>query len=108
MQTQRCLWPLAGLLACTVSAENYPAQRAEAECALYEQCDLLAAFEDSYASCLSALLAQESAWVGSADCDYSGAAARQCVRDLEEATCDALRDAALEDLSPCVMVCSGS
>jgi len=108
LQTQRCLWPLVGLLACSISAEDYSAQRAAAECTLYEQCGLLSAFEESYDVCLATLQAQESAWVESADCGYSGGAARQCVGELEDASCDALRDAALEDLSPCVMVCAGS
>lgn len=108
MPTLRCLWPFVGLLACSVNAESYPAQRAAAECALYEQCELLAAFEDSHETCLDTLQAQESDRVRSDDCEFSRAAARQCLRELEAASCDALRDAALEDPSPCVMVCAGS
>jgi hypothetical protein len=100
------LLTLTGLLiGCTVSREKFPAQLAASECDLYDHCDLLAAFSDSYDQCLETVTALEDDRVAATGCDYSGADARRCIKALSEASCDDLRDAALEEESPCEMVC---
>lgn len=100
---------LAGmLLGCGVSAERFPARLAEAECDLYEACDLLEGFADSRAECVAIIEEQEQDRVSAEGCAYSRASAGSCVRQLSDATCEELGDAALEEESPCEMVCAGS
>ena len=96
------------LTGCAVSAEEYPARLAEAECSLYEDCDLLAAFDGTFETCVSILQEQEQERVSADSCGYSGRAAHDCLRQLDTSTCDDLRDAAQERESPCEMVCEGS
>lgn len=100
------LLTLTGLLiSCTVSREKFPEQLAASECDLYERCDLLGAFGGSHDQCVESVTDLEDARVAAEGCDYSGADARRCIEAMSEASCDDLRDAALEDESPCEMVC---
>ena len=104
------IWSLAligTLIGCGVRADSFPAALAQAECDLYEACDLLDGFADSHAECVAIIQAQEQGRVSADDCDYSRASAGSCVRQVSDATCEDLGDAALEGESPCEMVCAG-
>ncbi|MDG1482980.1 MAG: hypothetical protein P8R54_25540 [Myxococcota bacterium] len=97
---------LTGLLiGCTISRAKYPEQLAASECDLYESCDLLEAFGGSYEQCEEIVEIVEIARVSAEACDYSGADAQRCIEAMSEASCDDLRDDALEEESPCEMVC---
>ena len=97
---------LTGLLVgCTISQAKFPEQLAASECDLYARCELLEAFGGTYAQCVETVMSAEDARVAAEGCDYSGVDAQRCIEAMSEASCDDLRDAALEEESPCEMVC---
>lgn len=83
--------PLVGailLTGCGLSEEKYAEKAAAEACGLYEECDLLEYFGGTYDACVTQMEAAVLAYVTSEDCDYDGGAAKSCLNEWKDATCE--------------------
>ena len=95
------------LLGCRMDPARFATRSARASCALYADCDLLAAVGGDVPTCEALVVRWELAHVGSDQCIYDSAQARRCVRYTRRAGCDDLSSDAIAQESPCDLVCGG-
>ena len=76
------------LTGCGLSEEKYASKIAEEACSLYEECDLLSYFGETYDACVTQMEAAALAYVQSEACDYDGGAAKECLSEWKDATCE--------------------
>ena len=82
---------LAMVLGC-YSKESYTEDVSVAFCTLYDDCDYLKVQQiDDYDACISVV--SESQDPENRDCDWDAGAAKSCVEDVNQMTCDDLYEA---------------
>lgn len=88
---KRTLTALGALLlttGCGINEEKFALKYAEETCSLAEQCSLLDLFGGTYDECVTLVEASQLAVVTSSECVYDAAAAKACIDESKDATCD--------------------
>lgn len=76
------------LTGCGLSEEKFAAQAAEKACSLYEECGYIEYFGGSYDACVTQMEAATLAYVQSAECEYDAGAAKDCLKEWDDVSCD--------------------
>jgi hypothetical protein len=75
------------------------------ECAFYERCDLLLAFDDTLSACVDQVTGQEQLRLADNLCDYDASAARECLDTFLSLSCDEFHGERADPTSACDRVC---
>ena len=92
---------------CGPAATAWPTARAEAECGLYERCDLLEAFGGDVGGCEAAVSAFEAELLDGGSCDYTRSNAVSCLELFDTLACDEFHGERPDPTAPCDLVCGG-
>lgn len=95
------------LTGCSLSEEKFAAQSAEKACSLYEECGYIEYFGGTYDACVTQMEAATLAYVNSADCEYDGSAAKACLSEWDDVTCEGTTETGETD-SACDDICGSS
>jgi len=76
------------LTGCSLSEEKFAAQAAEKACNLYDECGYIEYFGGDVETCITQMEAATLAYVNSAECEYDGGAAKSCLAEWDDVTCD--------------------
>lgn len=79
---------LIPLAACSLSQEKFAARSAEGSCELYQECGLLDSFGGSLEACTFAIQDIQDAELADPVCAYDAKAARKCLKEIKDLTCD--------------------
>ena len=93
------------LTGCGLSEEKFATQYAEAICAWYDECGYIAYAGGDVDTCISLQEAAILAVVQSDTCEYDAGAAKDCVKEAEDATCEGTGDTGAAGESACDDVC---
>ena len=77
------------LAGCGISEDRFATRSAEARCEFYADCGTLESYGDTLDACKAQVEALTKDSLNAEDCDYDAQAARQCLQDIKEASCDA-------------------
>lgn len=84
-----------------LTVENFGERVANAQCSIYENCDLLEYFGGTFDSCLDFF---QPGWSRCAvECDFERALASECLGEWTAATCDSIQETAID--SACDELC---